>query len=94
MRKIILVFAAIAAMAGAASVAGAVPAGSLAGLKQAAESSVVQVHRGPHACHYVRGRWWRDTRPYSRPGCWGGWRRHHHHHPHRGRWHWHRGWWH
>ena len=77
MRKIILVFAAIAAMAGAASVAGAVPAGSLAGLKQAAESSVVQVHSGRYACHKVRGIWWRDSRPSSRR-CWSS-RRHWHH---------------
>jgi hypothetical protein len=82
-----LSFLTIAAAVPAAQAMTPLPPGSIAG---GATSNVMQVHTGPRACHFVRGRWWRDTRPYSTPGCYGGYRRWHHHHRRHGYWHWHR----
>ena len=81
MRKVILLAAAFAALGLAATSASAMPGVAKAAATPA--SDVVQIHSGPWACHWVRGRYWRDTRPYSRP-CYGhGWRYgHHHHHRH------------
>ena len=80
MRKVILIAAAFAALGLACTSASAMPGIAKAAVTPA--SAVVQVHSGPWACHWVRGRYWRDTRPYSRP-CYGrGWNYGHHHHRH------------
>ena len=92
MRKLFLIIAGLMMSGMIATSASALPGASRAPA-QVTESAVIQVHSGPHACHWVGGRWWRDTRPYSTPcyGHWPRWHRRchchwHHHHHHR---HWH-----
>ena len=88
MRRLLIALAGILTFAAITTSAGAFPTVSPGSVMRGADTTVVQVHSGPRACHWVRGRWWRDTRPYSTPGCRRGHRGWHHHH------YWHRHvWW-
>ena len=69
MRKTLILAASLLVAAAASAAAGTVPASSLKAAVASGGSEVVQVHRGHHACHLVRGKWWRDTRPGSKR-CW------------------------
>lgn len=70
MRRLLLPAAAgLVFAAAAASGAAALPAGALQDNITTQGSQVEQIHTGARACHVKRGKWWRDTRPYSKR-CW------------------------
>ena len=69
MRKTLVLAASLLVAAAASATAGTVPASTLKAAVTSGESGIVQIHTGHHACHLVRGKWWRDSRPASKR-CW------------------------
>ncbi len=79
MRKSLVLAAGLLMASAASAAAGSLPAGYLKAAAAPGQSGVVQVHTGHHACHLVRGKWWRDSRPRSKR-CWASRRYWHHGH--------------
>ena len=79
MWKTLVLAASLMVAAAASAAAGTVPASTLKAAVASGERGIVQVHTGHHACHLVRGKWWRDSRPRSKR-CWASRRYWHHGH--------------